>query len=283
LVEQWFCKPQVGGSTPSAGTMTGSRPNPPGPSQADKNQYSAAAGAAEHLVLAGSLRAAGGHTTVTEGRCLCSRSNLQRRLPASRQTVATLTASAVACQAPATAAASDELPLDAGADNQAATPIRTAVALSRVAVRAGYVELLGRYEWDWFCTMTFPDAVHPERADKLWRLWCSKLNRELFGPRWHRKQHRGVFWARASEFQTRGVLHYHALVSAVVDINNEALRVKWKEDWTKLSHGFSRIYAVQHAPAVIRYVCKYVVKGGDVDLSGNLKCYVRQRALPYSD
>jgi hypothetical protein len=127
--------------------------------------------------------------------------------------------------------------------------------------------------------MTFPDAVHPERADKLWRLWCSKLNRFVFAPRWHKTAHGGVVWARSSEFQVRGVLHFHALMGAIVNLNLEALRVHWKEVWLELADGYSRIHQIENRSAVIAYITKYVVKGGELELSGNLNRYVRQRAL----
>ncbi|MHB8425144.1 MAG: rolling circle replication-associated protein [Gammaproteobacteria bacterium] len=146
------------------------------------------------------------------------------------------------------------------------------------AVRDGWIELCSRYQWDWFCTMTFADAVHPERAFKTWRYWVSQLNRDLFGRHWQGTEHGGVYWVRGSEYQRRGVLHYHALMSAVNDLDALTYRWYWKNLWNDLA-GFAMIDKIKDEVAAMKYVTKYVVKGGDIDVSENLKWYVRQKSL----
>lgn len=74
------------------------------------------------------------------------------------------------------------------------------------SIRGAWTTFLDRWEWDWFVTLTFREHVHPERADKLFRVWISKINRELYGHRWY-KRGDGVYWARALEYQKRKVLH----------------------------------------------------------------------------
>lgn len=140
----------------------------------------------------------------------------------------------------------------------------------RRSLQEGWVELLGRYEWHWFCTMTFRDATHPERADKLFRLWNSKLNRMLFGARWHKKTSRITYWARGLEYQRRDVIHYHALVGCrAKNLNHHALRRYWGEAWNDLA-GFARIEEVRSTVDTVRYLTKYITKGGEIDTSPNL-------------
>ena len=70
LVEQWFCKPQVGGSTPSAGTNRVGEGDQPGPTDTEEFQALPTATLSPRLVLAGSVWAAVGHKAVTDGSAL---------------------------------------------------------------------------------------------------------------------------------------------------------------------------------------------------------------------
>lgn len=109
----------------------------------------------------------------------------------------------------------------------------------------GWITFVSRYEWQWFCTMTFRDSVHPESADKRFRMFVSKLNRKLFGPRWSSKKRATVYWARGLEYQKRGVLHFHALLAcAGKDLNHIAIRRDWEAVWQDLS-GYARIEKVR--------------------------------------
>lgn len=139
---------------------------------------------------------------------------------------------------------------------------------------------LGAWRWHWFATLTFrpehalphhPGArarsTHAERADKLFRVWASKLNRTLFGVRWY-KHNRGVRWCRATEPHKNGRIHFHALLGAeelaAVD------RFAWMEVWEELGGGFARIYLPLSETAVRLYCAKYVTKGGQLELGGPL-------------
>lgn len=55
---------------------------------------------------------------------------------------------------------------------------------------AAYAELLGRRNWHWFVNLTFRPShegrsggMHPEKADKAFRVLVSKINRHLYGTR----------------------------------------------------------------------------------------------------
>src|SRR5882724_4009699 len=139
-----------------------------------------------------------------------------------------------------------------------------ATAAERQALRDAWIALLGRWQWEWFCTFTFRDLVHPEAADKRFRVLISQANRVLYGTMWY-KRRQGLRWVRALEFQKRDVIHYHALLAGVEDLR----RLFWMDRWHELA-GYARIEPIESAAAVSRYVSKYVVKGGEIDLGGPL-------------
>lgn len=133
----------------------------------------------------------------------------------------------------------------------------------------------------WFCTFTFTESVHPERAAKLFRLFVRRLNRHLYGAHYERKGLHGVFWVLAWEYQKRGVLHFHALIGDVEDLNVRARRLDFMDTWLGFGPpaGFSRIEAIESQDAVRDYVTKYVTKGGQIDLSASLRTFAQQQAL----
>ncbi len=134
------------------------------------------------------------------------------------------------------------------------------------AARLGYVDMLSRYLWHWFATNTFRNEVHPERADKLFRLWVSKMNRQLFGQRWAKKG-LGIYWARCLEYQKRDVLHYHSLMGG--HGLDDMRRLTQMDVWNELA-GYSRIEPPRNHYAVENYVAKYLTKDGEIELGGPL-------------
>jgi len=134
---------------------------------------------------------------------------------------------------------------------------------ANLALRGGWVSFLGGYRWDWLGTFTFREGrVHAEAADKLFRVFISKANRVKYGRRWHKKG-LGISWVRGLERQRRGTLHYHALLSGV----GELRRLTYMDLWNELA-GFAKIEPPRSRADVVRYVSKYVVKGGEIDLGG---------------
>ncbi len=135
-------------------------------------------------------------------------------------------------------------------------------------VQDGWSDLIARYPWAWFVTLTFTDNIHPEAALKAMRVWISKLNRELYGPRWHKKVPKGVYWVAAIEYQKRGVIHLHLLMAGVKD----ARRLSYMDTWAGMGNknGYARIVPVLSNHAVSRYLSKYVTKDGEIFLSDNL-------------
>lgn len=135
--------------------------------------------------------------------------------------------------------------------------------------RQAWGEFLSRYEWEWFVTLTFVIDVHPEEALKKFRVWVSMINRLLYGPRWAKKAHGGVYWVCSIEYQKRGVIHFHALMIGV----RELRRLDWMDAWHNLDEktGFARIEVPRNNVATSSYVSKYLAKDGEVFFSDNLK------------
>lgn len=143
----------------------------------------------------------------------------------------------------------------------------------------GWEALLDRYVWEWFATFTFKDRVHPESADKLFRVWMSKLQRSVAGSRWFNKPQDTVRWARGLEWQRRGVLHYHALLFHRRSLFQVADMRRFQGVWEDLTSSFCRIYPCDSGAAVRAYIAKYCGKGGEVDISPDLPCVEAGRTL----
>lgn len=155
--------------------------------------------------------------------------------------------------------------------------------------RQAWADLIAREPWHWFVTLTFkPDmagprgGIHPERADKAFRLLVSSINRSISGPRWHLNHKKALIWARGQEFHKDGRIHFHALFSSGIDdLNLLSRRLSWM-DWWHERFGIARIERPTSQGDVCGYVSKYVAKDGEVDVSPNfqkvagiVECYDR--------
>jgi len=145
-------------------------------------------------------------------------------------------------------------------------------------LKDAWCDFLAPYRFQWFATLTFAENVHPESAIKRFRRFTNEINRHLYGRRWEKTSHGGLFWIVALERQKRGVIHFHALVGAIDDLNEVARRLDWMDRWAELA-GYARIEAIRSNDAVRRYVTKYVVKGGDIEFSKNLHWSQQPRLL----
>lgn len=153
--------------------------------------------------------------------------------------------------------------------------------LSLDACADAYAQLLARRPWHWFVTLTFRPSqesagggIHPEKADKAFRVLLSKINRECYGVRWYKRPDGGLQWARGQEFHKSGRIHFHALVAApTADLNQITRRMRWV-DWWWREFGIARIERPESQAEVSAYVSKYVTKDGEVDFSPNFDRYV---------
>lgn len=143
----------------------------------------------------------------------------------------------------------------------------------RSALEQAWVQFLSPYQWLWFATFTFREAVHPEAADKKFRFWVRLLNERNVGAQ-HRRprmQARCAQWVRGLEWQKRDVLHYHALIANLPPYGDRAERDYWSATWNGLyAAGFAFIKPIADVGGVCGYVSKYVSKGGQIDVSPNL-------------
>ncbi|MHC5054392.1 MAG: rolling circle replication-associated protein [Planctomycetota bacterium] len=79
-------------------------------------------------------------------------------------------------------------------------------------VGRAWPKLIRAQDWGTFGTVTFRHATSEERADKRFRPGINKINRRCFGTRRHGGPMQGIQWIRCSEFQRRGVIHFHFLL-----------------------------------------------------------------------
>jgi hypothetical protein len=135
--------------------------------------------------------------------------------------------------------------------------------------RDAWGEFIDRWPWQWFLTFTFTEDTHEERALKLFKVWKNKLNKEIFGPRWHKRTPYGVYWVISTENQKSGRIHLHGLISGVSNTRHW----DWMDNWFDLDAlaGIPRIYPVDNQQAVTRYITKYVSKDGEIYFSDNLR------------
>jgi len=135
--------------------------------------------------------------------------------------------------------------------------------------RMAFGEFLSLPPWDWYTTLTFKgDMQSPKLADKAFYSWFNSIRMSakakgytpsIYGPS-------APFYFRTTEYQDRGILHFHSLVGGVGDIR----RLLFKDFWEL--NGFARVEKYDPARGAASYVGKYLNKdGGDIRFSHNLK------------
>ena len=80
-------------------------------------------------------------------------------------------------------------------------------ALSAGAKKESVAFISSSVDWEWFVTLTFRHDVGPRKAHELFKAFCRRLAQKTHG-------HVHVAWVW--NFQTRGVLHFHALFKSKV-------------------------------------------------------------------
>src|SRR4030042_5461562 len=123
--------------------------------------------------------------------------------------------------------------------------------------------------WQWWAGLTFPlerHFIHPETADKKFRMWLHLLNQETFGKKYYKHDEKGVIVIRANERQKNGNLHYHALIWKEPDWVS---RTKFFKIWNELA-GVCKIEEAKKPGAIANYITKtcYMFKAGEIDIIG---------------
>lgn len=127
-------------------------------------------------------------------------------------------------------------------------------------LRQGWVNLLSRYKWDWFTTLTFRDIPRTYTAINR----AKQFLRAIEG-----KEKRKVGYYLAMELNRSGTPHFHALMGNLDGVR----RLTWMDRW---EYGYARIYPYEVDKGANYYITKYVVKenyqsSGWVDIQ-NLEC-----------
>jgi len=177
------------------------------------------------------------------------------------------------------------------------------VELTDDNVRRGWAELLSRYTWDVFATLTYANPVWAgEKVVRDFRRWLwrwqfeTALERGLAASRtierrdaygrirdthekvtgpWYNSYRKGradPVWVLGVEAHQSGTLHAHAIIRWSVQLPDLERRLGW-DLWKGAGHanglglGFARIEPPRGQDDVAGYVSKYVVKGGEITLS----------------
>ncbi len=115
-------------------------------------------------------------------------------------------------------------------------------------------------DWLIFATFTFRDDTHPDKAIRLYKNLIQSLNQNVYGKNYRRiVKHSYFSYVMGIEYQRRNVIHFHALFDAPVNF----MRVHFY--WNKLA-GFAWLEKIQNLENVTRYISKYVLKSGDVEI-----------------
>lgn len=134
------------------------------------------------------------------------------------------------------------------------------------------------WHWEWYGHYTFRDVlnqytglkhhVHPETAIKTWDKFIHILNRDIYGVKYWKRENKGVVWARGTELQIRGAVHFHALIGLIPD---HIRRLKYLDEWFIMA-GIARIYPYIRGNGAEFYMSKsaYAWKRGEIDLGGPL-------------
>jgi hypothetical protein len=119
-------------------------------------------------------------------------------------------------------------------------------------------EWIAKIIWKSLITLTFKDEIPEDIARKRFRRLVQILNKECFGNHYTRIVGHSYFsYVLGVELQKRGVIHFHMLVDKPV--NFQLVHDYWNRS------GYAWIDKVEDMIKAIRYVTKYVVKGGQLD------------------
>lgn len=124
-------------------------------------------------------------------------------------------------------------------------------------------------DWRSMITLTYRDIYRsPEVGDKDVRRLIMDLNKDIYGPRYTRLVHHSYFsYLLATEYQSRGTLHFHMLVDRPV--NFELIHKIWN-----YRHGFAQTSILKDKYSSIIYSLKYCLKRDD------WRIYIQSKQFP---
>jgi len=129
-----------------------------------------------------------------------------------------------------------------------------------------WAELFEPFNWDWFVTLTFEDATHPESAAKVFNNLIHAINRDVYGRHYWKDKGKSVFWVRGTEWQKRGVIHYHSLIGGIPDFVRMSKYQYWWQDRVAKQCSFER-YDASRGGRYYLAKSAYTFKRGEIDLN----------------
>jgi len=146
-------------------------------------------------------------------------------------------------------------------------PDQGAVArLGRENLMNGWAQLLTRFRWDHFCTLTFAHDVYEGTALRRVRRFFHYINRKQFGVRYTKRADR-IYAATAMERGTNERIHFHSLLGGTSGLTGRWLNRLWESE--RVGGGFARCFPFRKDCGAEEYCAKYTVKGGSVDIYGD--------------
>lgn len=131
-----------------------------------------------------------------------------------------------------------------------------------------WVLFLRGYEWQLYCHLTFPSCSSEHTAERSFAVWIHDLNRKEFGHRYWKRDGVGLTWARGSERQERGDVHFHAVIGNCRRITPEIAIARWK----KITEGNAKIELFNASKNGIEYIVKHCKPGyGNIEVSKSLR------------
>jgi len=101
-------------------------------------------------------------------------------------------------------------------------------AARKVLADANYTWLCNAKHWINFVTLTFREEISKEAAYKKFKLLLRALNTRLLGEHYCLKVHHSYFsYILGTEYQLRGVIHFHMLVDKPIDY--QFIHDYWKD------------------------------------------------------
>lgn len=139
------------------------------------------------------------------------------------------------------------------------------IAAPPPGIRRVYAEFLYRYDWDLFAHLTFARFVSEDRAVRTFNRLICWLNKKHFGRNFY-KRGQSVRWARATERQACGRLHFHALIHGCGSGRDtaDAVNAQWR-----YFAGDARVEPYTRRFAASSYLSKSTVFDGDLELGGS--------------
>lgn len=139
-------------------------------------------------------------------------------------------------------------------------------------LRPAYADWLGHRPWDLFLTLTSEKRTHPEALHKRFRYCVHKIADTVYGKHWQRRGERGPEYVLGMERHRSGWPHSHALIRLPnVHLDDRGhFSLEYWQRFISDTGGFCHLTRPRAQQDVVSYTVKYVLKEGDLILSGNL-------------